>query len=169
MRTSNLNVNNTESDHANAIFYQFQDAVFSREHNYVKTLTKIIFDLLQWQEICKAVTAKKSCHRYFHLNNISQAFLPRSQWHYLKSITCHFLQSMRRHFSPVKVKPVSCLCDCACSVILCYQLSGLSQPVEAQVSHVFKLFPAKIWKFVRKCKKPLRFFRKSSVEGDELL
>ena len=48
MQTSDLNVNNTESDHANAIFRQFQDAIFSREHTYVKTLTKIIFDLLQW-------------------------------------------------------------------------------------------------------------------------
>ena len=33
-----------ESDHANAIFRQFQDAIFSREHTPVKTLTKIIFD-----------------------------------------------------------------------------------------------------------------------------
>ena len=51
MQTSDLNVNNTESDHATAIFRQFQDAIFSREHTSVKTLTKIIFDLLQWQEI----------------------------------------------------------------------------------------------------------------------
>ena len=48
MQTSGLNVNNTGSDQANAIVRQFQDAVFSREHAYVKTLTKIIFDLLQW-------------------------------------------------------------------------------------------------------------------------
>ena len=48
MQTSDLNVNNIESDHANVIFRQFQDAIFSREHTYVKTLTKIIFDLLQW-------------------------------------------------------------------------------------------------------------------------
>ena len=32
MQTSDLNVNNTESDHATAIFRQFQDAMFSREH-----------------------------------------------------------------------------------------------------------------------------------------
>ena len=51
MQTSDLNVNNTESDHANAIFRQFQGAIFSREHTSVKTLTKIIFDVLQWQEI----------------------------------------------------------------------------------------------------------------------
>ena len=51
MQTSDLNVKNTESDHTNAIFRRFQDAIFSREHTYVKTLTKIIFDLLQWQEI----------------------------------------------------------------------------------------------------------------------
>ena len=51
---------------------------------------------------CNVVTAKKSCNRFFHLNNISRAFLPGSQWHCPKSITCHFLQSMRRHFSPVK-------------------------------------------------------------------
>ena len=51
MQTSDLNVNNSESDHANAIFRQFQDAIFSKEHTYVKTLTKIIFDLSQWQEI----------------------------------------------------------------------------------------------------------------------
>ena len=49
MQTSDLNVNNTESDHATAIFRQFQDAIFSREHTSVKTLMKIIFDLLQWQ------------------------------------------------------------------------------------------------------------------------
>ena len=59
MQTSDLNVNNTESDHANAIFRQFQDAIFSREHTYVKTLTKIIFDLLQWQEIVTLSLPKK--------------------------------------------------------------------------------------------------------------
>ena len=46
MQTSDLNVNNTESDHATAIFRQLQDAIFSREHISAKTLTKIIFDLL---------------------------------------------------------------------------------------------------------------------------
>ena len=46
MQTSDLNVKNTESDHANPIFCQFQDAIFSKEHTSVKTLTKIIFDLL---------------------------------------------------------------------------------------------------------------------------
>ena len=60
MQISNLNVNNTESDHANAIFRQFQDAIFSREHTYVKTLTKIIFDLLQWQEIATLSLPKKA-------------------------------------------------------------------------------------------------------------
>ena len=75
MQTSDLNVNNTESDHANAIFRQFQDAIFSREHTYVKTLTKIIFDLLQWQEIATLSLPKNAP------NNISRAFLPRSQWH----------------------------------------------------------------------------------------
>ena len=59
MQTNDLNVNNTESDHANAIFRQFQDAIFSREHTYVKTLTKIIIDLLQWQEIAKLSLPKK--------------------------------------------------------------------------------------------------------------
>ena len=52
--------NNTESDHANPIFRQFQDAIFSREHTYVKTLTKISFDLLQWQEIAKLSLPKKA-------------------------------------------------------------------------------------------------------------
>ena len=60
MQTSDLNVNNTESDHANAIFRQFQDAIFSREHTYVKTLTKIIFDLLQWQEMATLSLPKKA-------------------------------------------------------------------------------------------------------------
>ena len=60
MQTSDLNVNNTESDHANAIFRQFQDAIFSREHTYVKTLTKIFFDLLQWQEIATLSLPKKA-------------------------------------------------------------------------------------------------------------
>ena len=46
--------------HANAIFRQFQDAIFSREHTYVKTLTKIIFDLLQWQEIATLLLPKKA-------------------------------------------------------------------------------------------------------------
>ena len=59
MQTSDLNVNNTESDHATAIFRQFQDAIFSREHNSVKTSTKIIFDLLQWQEIATLSLPKK--------------------------------------------------------------------------------------------------------------
>ena len=60
MQTSDLNGNNTQSDYANAIFRQFQDAIFSREHTYVKTLTKIIFDLLQWQEIAKLSLPKKA-------------------------------------------------------------------------------------------------------------
>ena len=51
MQTSVLNVNNTESDQATAIFRQFQDSMLSREHTSIKTLTKIIFDPLQWQEI----------------------------------------------------------------------------------------------------------------------
>ena len=79
MQTSDLNGNNTQSDYANAIFRQFQDAIFSREYTYVKTLTKIIFDLLQWQEIATLSLLKKSCHRFFHLNNISRAFSPWSQ------------------------------------------------------------------------------------------
>ena len=60
MQTSDLNVNNTESDHANAIFRRFQDAIFSREHTYFKTLTEIIFDLLQWQEIAMLSLPKKA-------------------------------------------------------------------------------------------------------------
>ena len=60
MQTSDLNVNNAESDHANAFFLQFQGATFSREHTYVKTLTKIIFDLLQWQEIATLSLPKKA-------------------------------------------------------------------------------------------------------------
>ena len=60
MQTSDLNVNNTESNQANTIFRQFQDAKFSREHTYVKTLTKIMFDLLQWQEIVTLSLPKKA-------------------------------------------------------------------------------------------------------------
>ena len=60
MQTSDLNVNNTESDHANAIFRQFQDAIFSREHTSVKTLMKIIVDLLQRQEIATLSLPKKA-------------------------------------------------------------------------------------------------------------
>ena len=59
VQTSDVNVNNTESDHANSIFRQFQDAIFSREYTSVKTLTKIIFDLLQWQEIATLSLPKK--------------------------------------------------------------------------------------------------------------
>ena len=36
--TIDLNVNNTESDHANAIFRQFQDAIFSRKHTDRKSV-----------------------------------------------------------------------------------------------------------------------------------
>ena len=65
MQTSDLNVNNTESDHANAIFRQFQDVIFSREHTSVKTLTKIIFDLLQWQEIATLSLPNKTAIAFF--------------------------------------------------------------------------------------------------------
>ena len=65
MQTSDLNVNNTESDHATAIFRQFQDAIFSREHTSVKTLTKIIFDLLQWQEIATLSLPTSSSQQHF--------------------------------------------------------------------------------------------------------
>ena len=60
MQTSDLNVNNTESDHATAIFRQLQDAIFSREHTSVKTSTKIIIDLLQWQEVATLSLPKKA-------------------------------------------------------------------------------------------------------------
>ena len=40
MQTSDLNVKKTESDYVNAIFRQFQDAIFSREHTYVKILQR---------------------------------------------------------------------------------------------------------------------------------
>ena len=60
MQTSDLNVNNTESDHAIAIFRHFQDAIFFRQHSSVKTSTKIIFDLLQWQEIATLSMPKKA-------------------------------------------------------------------------------------------------------------
>ena len=59
MQTSDLNGNNTQSDYANAIFRQFQTAIFSREHTYVKTLTKIIFYLLRWQDIATLSLPKK--------------------------------------------------------------------------------------------------------------
>ena len=59
MQTSDLNVNNTESDHATAIFCQLQDAIFSREHTSVKASTKIIFDLLQCQEVATLSLPKK--------------------------------------------------------------------------------------------------------------
>ena len=65
MQTSDLNANNTESGHANAIFRQFLDAIFSREHTYVKTLTKINFDLLQWQEIAELSLPKKAAKAPF--------------------------------------------------------------------------------------------------------
>ena len=65
MQTSDLNVNNTESDHATAIFRQFQDAIFSREITSVKTLTKIIFDLLQWQEIATLSLPEKAAIAFF--------------------------------------------------------------------------------------------------------
>ena len=67
MQTSYLNVNNTESDHATAIFRQFQDAIFSREITSVKTLTKVIFDLLQWQEIATLSLPKKAAIASFIL------------------------------------------------------------------------------------------------------
>ena len=53
MQTSDLNVNNTESDHANAIFRPFQDAIFSREHTYNNFLSLTVV------RNCNAVTAKK--------------------------------------------------------------------------------------------------------------
>ena len=76
MQTSDLSVNNTESDHATAIFRQFQDALFSREHTSIKTSTKIIFDLLQRQEIATLSLPEKAA-----IANISWAFLSQSQWH----------------------------------------------------------------------------------------
>ena len=56
MQTSDLNVNNSKSDHANAIFRQFQDAVFSREHTYVVVNRSqfnpqtILFSLGSWRK-----------------------------------------------------------------------------------------------------------------------
>ena len=78
MQTSDLNVNNTESDHANASFRQFQDAIFSREHTYVKTLTKIIFDLLQWQEIATLSLPKKAAIAPFISTTFPEHFCLRA-------------------------------------------------------------------------------------------
>ena len=54
-----------QRSHANAIFRQFQDAIFSREQTSVGTLTKIIFDLLQWQEIATLSLPKKAASAPF--------------------------------------------------------------------------------------------------------
>ena len=55
MQTSDLNVNNTESDHATAIFRQFQDAIFSREHTSVNTSTKILQERAFFEPVNKLV------------------------------------------------------------------------------------------------------------------
>ena len=98
MQTSDLNVNNIESDHATAIFRQFQDAIFSREHTSVKTSTKIIFDLLQRQEIATLSLPKKGA-----IANISRAFFSSEPMTLPEIDHVSFLQSTRRHFSPVKI------------------------------------------------------------------
>ena len=102
MQTSDLNVNDIESDQATAIFHQFQDAIFSREHTSIKTLTKYNSWSLTVATNCNAVTA---------IASFIWAFSPRSHWHYPKSITCHFLQSMRRNFSAVNKTTVFPTCN----------------------------------------------------------
>ena len=118
MQTSDLNVNNTESDHANAIFRQFQDAIFSREHTYVKTLTKIMFDLLQWQEIATLSLPKKAPFisttfpRHFCLGandmarNISRVIYPKTffRWHASEVRRCHSAEP-GRHKQTEKTHP----------------------------------------------------------------
>ena len=101
MQTSDFNVNNTESDHANAIFSQFQDAIFSREHTPIKILTKIIFDLLQWKKNCNAITAKRSYYRFFHLTFCGHFGLEANDISRNRSRVI-FGRACVGHFSPVK-------------------------------------------------------------------
>ena len=56
VRRSSINSQNFRLDRKS----NNQDAIFSREHNPVKTLTKIIFDLLQWQKIATLSPPKKA-------------------------------------------------------------------------------------------------------------
>ena len=103
MQTSDLNVNKTKSDHATAIFRQFQDAIFSREHISVKTSTKIIFDLLQWQEIATLSLPKKAAIASFISTTFREHFCLGANDIARNRSRAIFLQSMLRHFSPVNL------------------------------------------------------------------
>ena len=69
-------------------------ASFRMLYSLQNTLTSKLWPKNFWSltvaRNCKAVAAKKGYHRFFHLNNISRAFSPRSHWHCAKSITCDF-------------------------------------------------------------------------------
>ena len=105
MQTSDLNVNKTESDHATAIFRQLQDAIFSREHISVKTSTKIMFDLLQWQEIATLSLPEKAAIASFISTTFRGHFCLGANDIARNRSRVIFLQSMRRHFSLVNVGP----------------------------------------------------------------
>ena len=108
-KTNHLNVNNTESDSANTIFRPFKDAIFSREHTSVKTFTKIIFDLYSGKTIATLSLPNKAAIASFILTTFRGHFLASEPMTLPKSITSHFLQSMRRHFSPVKPRVGVCV------------------------------------------------------------
>ena len=86
---------------ASVFVWQFQEALSTRQHISLKISTKIIFDLLQWQQNHNTTTDKKlpfllSCGQHF------AGILPLSQWLCRKSTTRFMSRRMRRHFSPVK-------------------------------------------------------------------
>ena len=95
------NVNKTESDHATAMFHQFQDAIFFREHASVKTSTKIIFDLSRWQEIAKLSLPKNAAIAPFISTTFRGHFCLGASDIARNRSRVIFLQSMRRHFLPV--------------------------------------------------------------------
>ena len=94
-----------ESNHGNAIFRQFQDAIFSREHTSTKTLTKRIFDLLHWQEITTLSLPKKAAIFSFIWTTFRGHFCLGANDITRNRSRVIFSRSMRRHFSPVKLKP----------------------------------------------------------------
>ena len=98
MQTSDLNVNNIESDHATAIFRQFQDALFSREHTFHQNFDQNNFWSLTEARNCNPVTAKRGCHRQHFAGIFVSEPMTLPEIDHVS-----FLQSMSRHFSTVKI------------------------------------------------------------------
>ena len=103
-------------------FFASFRTLYSLENTLTSNFDQNNFWSLTVARNCNAVTAKKGCHRFFHLSNISRAFSPRSQWHCPKSITCLFFAEHAQTFFAGERPGTGATCSACSAKIISIQI-----------------------------------------------